>query len=80
MKKLVRWTVALGTLAGLGVLFYKFALSDEAKEGVCSAARSVRDACEDISERVSDLYGTEGEEDVAQHQRDVALQWEHLGY
>lgn len=80
MKRLVGWTVTFAALAGAGILFYKFMLSDEAKQSISTAAQSVRKSCEDIASRVNDLYGTEMEEDVTQHQREVARQWERLGY
>ena len=64
----------------IGTLSRAFGLSDEAKEGVKAAARSVKDACDDISARVSDLYGTEVKEDMTERQREVRLQWERLGF
>ena len=80
MKKILRYAAALGTLVGAGALLYRFGLSDEAKEGVKSAARSVRDACDDIATRVNDLYGTTMKEDMTERQREVRLQWERLGF
>ena len=80
MKRILGYALALGTLVGAGALLYRFGLSDEAKEGVKAAARSVKDVCDDISARVSDLYGTEVKEDMTERQREVRLQWERLGF
>ena len=80
MKRFVGYEVALGTLVGAGALLYRFGLSDEAKDGVRRAAQSVRDAYESVSQHVSDLYGGGAAEDMASRQRDVAHQWEALGF
>lgn len=80
MKRFVGYAVALGTLVGAGALLYRFGLSDEAKDGVRRAAQSVRDAYESVSQHVSDLYGGGTAEDMASRQRDVAHQWEALGF
>ena len=80
MKRFVGYAIALGTLVGAGALLYTFGLSDEAKDGVRGAAQSVRDAYESVSQRMSDLYGTGSVDDVASRQREVAHQWEDLGF
>ena len=80
MKRMLGYALALGTLVGAGALLYRFGLSDEAKEGVKAAARSVKDACDDISARVSDLYGTEVKEDMTERLRVVWLLGEGLGF
>ena len=64
----------------IGTLSRAFGLSDEAKDGVRRAAQSVRDAYESVSQHVSDLYGGGAAEDMASRQRDVAHQWEALGF
>ena len=80
MKRMLGYALALSTLVGAGALLYRFGLSDDAKEGVKASARSVKDACDNISARVSDLYGTEVKEDMTERQREVRLQWERLGF
>lgn len=80
MRRLTRYVVALGALAGAGALLYRYGLSDEAKNGLKAAAHSVKDAYETISDHIRDLYGSEMEEDVAEHQREISRQWEDLGF
>lgn len=80
MKKVTHALAVVAVFAGAGALLYRFGLSEEAKQGVKAAARSVRDATEDISERISELCGTEVGEDMTARQREVSLQWERLGF
>ena len=80
MNKIMRNIVLLGIVAASGALLYRFGLSDEARRGVRAAARSVRDACDVITDQVNAMYGQEVTEDVSDHQNDVLRHWERLGF
>lgn len=80
MRRLAKRLVILGAFAGVGTLLYRYALNDEAKRALKTAAQSVEDAYEAISDRIHELYGSEMSEDVDELQQDVSRQWEKLGF
>lgn len=80
MNKIARYATVFGVLAGGCALLYRFGLSDEAKTSLKNAARSVHETYEQVSEKISDLYGTEVTEDMDERRREIGAQWERLGF
>ena len=54
-------------------------LSDEAKNAVKTAAQSMKQAYESISDLMAQAYGHVVEEEVTDHQREIRSKWDALG-
>lgn len=80
MSRLLRRVIALGALTAAGYALYTFGLSDTAKMGLKSAAKSVKRAYEQVSETVAQAQGeVMPDEGPLPNQQATAQQWESLG-
>ena len=65
-------------LSGVGFAAYRLLLSDEAKEDLRHATKSVRVACEKICDTINGAQGTVMEGDLPNRER-TRNQWRSLG-
>lgn len=79
MKRAVPMIVITGSLVGAGYVLYRYMLSDEAKSAVKTAAQSMKQAYESISDLMAQAYGHVVEEEVTDHQREIRSKWDALG-
>ena len=80
MRALKGRLIALGVLAGSVALLYHYGLSDEAKTRLKGAAKSMKDALEQINEVVTDAQGHVMQEDELPNRVETEAQWEARGF
>ena len=78
MRSLRNTIAAALILSGVGFAAYRLLLSDEAKEDLRHATKSVRTACEKICDTINGTQGTFMEGDLPNRER-TREQWRSLG-
>lgn len=80
MGRLRRRVTAVAVLAGTAALVYRFGLSDEARDKLKEAARSVRDSYERINEVLGGGADVVDDPENLPNRRATEAQWESLGF
>ena len=80
MKKAVIYLAAGASLVLAGVVLYRCALSEEARENVRRTASSVREACRKMESLVSSTSEDVMSPEDLPNRRATAAQWDALGY
>ncbi len=78
IKGVLRAAAAIGTVAAVGVLVYRYLLTDEARESLRSGVTEVRNTVETVNKTLCDEPDERAAAQI--NRRRTQMQWEKLGY
>ena len=81
VKRVRNDLILAGVIVAAGYVAYNFLLDDNAREGVATMNRTIRESFNHLSNMVNEHIGTIMDEDaVAQNRADVKEAWQSIGF